>query len=297
LKDILTDGNNDIRVIPPEQFSGKTRFTDQLTSYFVPTPGSSPRYQIIDHHANDATGFSATLMRDTTNGQYTLSFRSLEYQNRAQGGDWERDGQGGAVGEIAGSGFALGQLVSMERYFAELEQGRLTNGTIDPALQAFFANSANTINVSGYSLGGHLATVFTLLHSNRVNHTYIFNGAGIGQVGGVTPVLTEDIRIKQLIDAMDAKFVEFDPTGALTRGGSTVNVQLLSWYQSAVTQVASQFQTTGTASMPRGGLNGGVTRTDGAFGKITQLFGSSATGGDGRKKRCQEPLSELAAVG
>lgn len=56
LKDILTDGNNDIRVIPPEQFSGKTRFTDQLTSYFVPTPGSSPRYQIIDHHANDATG-------------------------------------------------------------------------------------------------------------------------------------------------------------------------------------------------------------------------------------------------
>src|SRR5205085_12116707 len=91
LKDILTDGNNDIRVIPSEQFSGKTRFTDQLTSYFVPAPGSSARYQIIDHHANDATGFSATLMRDSTTGEYTLSFRSLEYQNQAMGGDWERD--------------------------------------------------------------------------------------------------------------------------------------------------------------------------------------------------------------
>lgn len=280
LKDILIDGNNDSRVILPEQFLGKTRFTDQLTSYFVPTPGSSARYQIVDHHANDATGFSATLMKDLTTGQYTLSFRSLEYQNHAQGGDWERDGQGGAAGEIAGSGFALGQLVSMERYFSDLQQGKLTNGTIDPALQAFFATQTNTINVSGYSLGGHLATVFTMLHESRVNHTYIFNGAGIGQVGGVTPVLTEDIRIQQLIDAMDAKFVEFDPMGNLTRSGAPANVQTLSWYQPAVIEVAAQFQTTGTASMPTGGLNGGVTRTDGAFNKITQLFGSSVTGGD-----------------
>ena len=91
LKDILTDGNNDIRAIPPEQFSGKTRFTDQLTSYFVPAPGSSARYQIVDHHANDATGFSATLMKDFNIGQYTLSFRSTESAPAVQGGDRERD--------------------------------------------------------------------------------------------------------------------------------------------------------------------------------------------------------------
>ncbi len=251
---------------------GKTRFIDLAEMPNASQINGSAqafvsRYQIVDHHANDATGFSATLMRDTQTGQYTLSFRSLEYQNQAQGGDWERDGQGGAAGEVAGAGFALGQLVSMERYYKELR----TSGRL-PA--------ESTLNVTGYSLGGHLATVFTLLHSNDINHTYIFNGAGIGQVGGVTAVIPEADRIGQLIATMDAKFIEFDPTGALTRSGSSANVQSLSWYQPAVIQVAGEFQTTGTASMPTGGLNGGVTRTDGAFTKITQLFGSSVTGGD-----------------
>ena len=89
---------------------GKTRFVD-LTGVTNANQivGSAQafvsRYQIVDHHANDATGFSAMLMRDTQTGEYTLSFRSLEYQNQAQGGDWERDGQGGAAGEIAGAGF------------------------------------------------------------------------------------------------------------------------------------------------------------------------------------------------
>lgn len=263
----LVDGNNNGQVIPVDQFTGKTRFVDltgvpNATQIMGSAQAFAARYQIVDHHANDATGFSATLMRDTTNGQYTLSFRSLEYQDQAQGGDWERDGQGGAAGEIAGAGFALGQLVSMERYYEELKN----SGTL-PA--------GATLNVTGYSLGGHLATVFTELHSNEINHTYIFNGAGVGQVGGVTPVLTEAIRIQQLIDAMDAKFVEFDPTGALTRSGSTANVQTLSWYQPAVIEVAGQFQTTGTASLP-----GGVTRTDGAFAKITQLFGHATSGVD-----------------
>ncbi len=228
------------------------------------------QYEIIDQHSSDATGFSATLIKDLndpTGKTFTLSFRSLEYQSQADGGDWERDGQGGAAGEIAGAGFALGQLVSMERYYEDLKSsGKLP--------------SDSKLNVTGYSLGGHLATVFTVLHSNEINHAYIFNGAGIGQVGGVTPVLTEETRIKQLIEAMDAKFVEFDPTGNLTRGGSTVNVQTLSWYQPAVVQIAGQFETTGAASFPTGGLTGGVRRTDGAFLKITQLFGTSVTGGD-----------------
>jgi len=260
--------------------SGKTRFTTILAQQFT------QRYQIIDHHADDATGFSATLLKDPATNTYTLSFRSLEYQNQAAGGDWERDGfnplllPGGAAGEIALYGFALGQLVSMERYFADLEQGKLTNGVIDPTLQTFFANQGNKINVTGYSLGGHLATVFTLLHANRIDHTYTFNGAGIGQVGGVTPVLTEDIRLKQLIDAMDAKFIEFDQSGNLVRSGSASNVQTLSWYQDASFEVAHGFGTTGTASMPTGGLTGGVTRTDGAFSKITQLFGHATNGVD-----------------
>jgi hypothetical protein len=79
--------------------TGFTRFTG------TPTQGLQDqafvdRYQIVDHHANDATGFSATLLRDTQTGAYTLSFRSTEYRNQVEGGDWERDGLPGASGEV-----------------------------------------------------------------------------------------------------------------------------------------------------------------------------------------------------
>ena len=114
----LIRGNN--RQSFPE--GGLTRLVQIQAQQFV------QRYQIVDHHANDATGFSATLMKDTATNTYTLSFRSLEYQNQTQGGDWERDGMGGAAGEIAGAGFALGQLVSMERYYQELKSaGKLSD--------------------------------------------------------------------------------------------------------------------------------------------------------------------------
>lgn len=272
LVEVLNNGNNNEDVIPVDQFSGKTRFVDlagvpNASQIVGSAQAFVARYQIIDHHANDATGFSGTLMRDTQTGQYTLSFRSLEYQDQAQGGDWERDGIPGAAGEIAAKGFALGQLVSMERYYDELKNsGKLPAGA--------------TLNVTGYSLGGHLATIFTELHSAEIQHTYTFNAAGRGLVDGVTPVLTEAIRIQQLIDAMDAKFVEFDPSGTLLRSGVPGNIYSIDWYQQASVIVTAEFQTTGTAFLSPGGLNGGVTRTDGAFSKITQLFGASVTGGD-----------------
>ena len=100
--------------------SGATRFTG------TPTRGLQDqafvdRYQIVDHHANDATGFSATLMRNRDTGEYTLSFRSTEYRNPDQGGDFVRDGILGADGEIFNDGFAFGQLAAMEAYYRELK--------------------------------------------------------------------------------------------------------------------------------------------------------------------------------
>jgi hypothetical protein len=119
--EVLTNGNNNENVVPVDQFTGNTRFVDlsgvpnanQVTGS---AQAFDARYDVIDHHANDATGFSATLMRDTTTGEYTLSFRSTEYPNQSQGGDWERDGLPGADGEIFFNGFAFGQLMSMEKY-------------------------------------------------------------------------------------------------------------------------------------------------------------------------------------
>ena len=112
----LQPGNNNITGDDPTApvLPGKTRMTTVQAEQFV------QRYQIVDHHVNDATGFSATLIKDLndpTGKTFTLSFRSSEYQNQVQGGDWERDGVAAADGEIGRYGFALAQLVSMEKYY------------------------------------------------------------------------------------------------------------------------------------------------------------------------------------
>jgi hypothetical protein len=70
---VLTNGNNNENIISDENaFRGATRFTNVLADRFV------AKYDIVNYHASDATGFSATLMKDTTTNTYTLSFRSLE---------------------------------------------------------------------------------------------------------------------------------------------------------------------------------------------------------------------------
>ena len=51
LQQVLIDGNNDRRVIPLDQFTGKTRMTTLQAQQFA------QRYQILDHHANDARAF------------------------------------------------------------------------------------------------------------------------------------------------------------------------------------------------------------------------------------------------
>ena len=57
--------------------------------------------------------------------------------------------------------------VSLERYYRELKaSGTLAAGA--------------TLNVTGYSLGGHLATVFTELHESEIAQTVTFNGSGRG---------------------------------------------------------------------------------------------------------------------
>src|SRR5690606_9216223 len=98
------------------------------------------------------TGFSATLTCDYNAETYTLSFRSTEFRNANEGGDFERDGGlvvDAADDEIFKYGFALAQLVAMVRYYRQI--------------RAILPEGA-TLNVTGYSLGGHLATVFTQLH-------------------------------------------------------------------------------------------------------------------------------------
>ena len=140
----LRDGNNDRRVILQGQFSAFTRMTPDQADEFM------QRYQIIDHHPNDATGFSATLLYDTKENRYTLSFRSSEYRLSQDGGDFDRDVLG-ADTEINKYGLAFGQLDSMQRYFENLSSGKNWKGVQTEQLAQFkdLIASGGQINVTG----------------------------------------------------------------------------------------------------------------------------------------------------
>ena len=192
----LTRGNNNFGVDPQTgPLLGVTRLTSLLVDRFI------AKYDIVNHHANDSTGFSATLMQEIGTNNFTLSFRSSEYQPQTNGGDRTRDLLGADAEISLGDGFAVGQLLAMENYYQSLKDSGLL-----PAGAVF--------NVTGYSLGGHLATVFTELHTTEINHTYTFNGAGRGHVtGGLPTETTEAARIAGMLALF--KQVLFDPDAGL----------------------------------------------------------------------------------
>lgn len=263
LRLVLRDGNNDIRKVGDDQYAGQTRFVDLVS---IPTAsqitGSAQafvdRYQIVDHHANDATGFSATLMQERGTNNFTLSFRGTEYPNQSQGGDWERDGLPGADGEIFFKGFAFGQLVSMEKYYHKLKaDGWLPQGA--------------TLNVTGYSLGGHLATVFTELHATEIQRTYTFNAAGYGDIAGGTPGLPEGARVAEMLEYFSDQLIGQGLGDQPFASGATGNLYTDSRYQTALQAVFSQYQPTSQALSD-------IPRSDGAFAKITQIVGHATQG-------------------
>lgn len=139
-------------------------------------------YRVLAHRDNTHTGFSGTLFRNKTTGELTLSFRSTEFVD-----DSLRDQKATGDLEIRRLGWAVGQIADMEKFYAELKADANLLGSDKP----FY--------VTGYSLGGHLATAFNLLRQDagdaaRIIHTYTFNGAGVGglaQQGDLTRILTD----------------------------------------------------------------------------------------------------------
>ena len=121
------------------------------------------------------TGLSATLIQDKRTGEYTLAIRSTEFRSWAKGGDGERDKLGADISEVGFSGFAFAQQVALERYFQWLKDNNKFVGV---------AGARPVVNVTGYSLGGNLATVFTELHQYDTDITFgqtvTMNGAGRG---------------------------------------------------------------------------------------------------------------------
>ncbi|MDH6170898.1 Ca2+-binding RTX toxin-like protein [Variovorax boronicumulans] len=164
LETVLLDGNDHT-----------SKFTATDAEWFVKD------WEVVQHISNTTTGFSGTLFRafqddperGVVKGELVMSFRSTEFVD-----DSVRDNQATNSLEIADKGWALGQISDMEAWYASLKQ----SGKIAPDA---------SFTVTGYSLGGHLATAFNLLRQeetstqgarNPIAATYTFNGAGVGKL-------------------------------------------------------------------------------------------------------------------
>ncbi len=223
--------------------------TPSLPAYnrMVETQASAlfDKYEIIDHHANDATGFAVTLFRSKV-GEYVLSFRSLESRPWKVAGDAERDNDGASRAGIFEKGFAFAQLASMEDYWKHISNGeRWIPDAVDPTkgrwneadpklgLLKDHLNGGGKITTTGYSLGGHLATVFTLMHDAQIDKTYTYNAAGHGVL---TPGLqgagdTNGATIKAMLEAFTQALLnpELTPPHPSTVGESGLSSILGEW--------------------------------------------------------------------
>ena len=188
-----------------------TRMTDVMIIDFQKT------WEIIDQIPNTSSGFSATLFKNKINGEFTISFRSTESKDEEDGGDVKRDSGEGANGQIKDKGFAFGQILDMEQYYGHIKQGESYDTEtgewiVNPRLNEFAAliNNNGKLNVTGYSLGGHLAQIFTRLHYNDVIHTYTFNGAGFGDFTSIGNNATGEqyrIDIEGVLDVVRNLFI------------------------------------------------------------------------------------------
>lgn len=158
-----------------------------------PAPEGNPAFARLNAEILANTGMSATLIRDRERGTYTLAMRSTEYNHSDKGGDGERDKLNADFLSIAFRGFALAQLDALEHYYAWLKNnGKLPHGAV--------------LNVTGYSLGGHLATVFTEIHQHdpdiRFGETVTFNGAGRGRYDATEGSLADMLALyRQVLHA------------------------------------------------------------------------------------------------
>jgi Ca2+-binding RTX toxin-like protein len=145
-----------------------SKFTVTQANQFI-----ADGWAVVEHISNTATGFSGTLFKNTQTNELTISFRSTEFID-----DAARDNQATNDLEIRSFGWAFGQISDMESWYQSLKTKYSTE----------FTAAQGKVAVTGYSLGGHLATAFSELRiedgtfNSQVSGVYTLNGAGVGKL-------------------------------------------------------------------------------------------------------------------
>lgn len=191
------------------------RFTEvQAKAFADPAKG----WTVLDQRVDTATGFSGTLFKNNETREVVVSFRSTEFID-----DAARDNEATNKLEIGDFGFALGQLSDMEAWYAELSRD---GGPL----------SGKAFSVTGYSLGGHLATAFNLMHPGAASQVVTFNGAGIGKIGDGS---LEDTYAK--LPRMVARFQELRDQATATGDleGKFTTPEALTAYRSIKSLIAA----------------------------------------------------------
>ncbi|WP_269633617.1 hypothetical protein [Pelomonas sp. BJYL3] len=128
-------------------------------------------WKVVSHQPNTATGFSGTLfqymgetdpVRGLQAGQFVVSFRSTEFIE-----DYARDCAATNDLEVKTLGWAIGQISDMKTWWDSVK------GEV----------GTSKVAVTGYSLGGHLATSFYEMYGpDSIDKVFTFNGAGVGSL-------------------------------------------------------------------------------------------------------------------
>ena len=157
---------------------------NEHASRFAPNEAAAfaAQWKVVDHLSNTTTGFSGTLFQSRSDpNELVLTFRSTEFIDDAARDSLATNGM-----EIAKFGWAFGQISDMEAWYAQLTK---PGGPL----------AGKHFSVTGYSLGGHLATAFNLLRhedgsAGNVDRVVTFNGAGVGQVVGPLSAVINDFQ-------------------------------------------------------------------------------------------------------